>query len=167
MTLYDRIREDHASARDRLQAIRTAGNRDRRAALFERLKRDLLTHHMVEDAVVYSALAHTDEMPEAILEAGHAHRRINGLLEELDGTPIDSDQWHARLSDLEAAMRENFREEETAVFGALRDRLSDAEVEELGRKLTTRMEVAREVFEPVEDMGEEEPRPTALELGPC
>jgi hypothetical protein len=102
-----------------------------------------------------------------VLEAGHGHRRINGLLEELDGLAVDSDRWHARLSDLDAAMRENFREEETVVFGALRDRLPAAELDHLGRTLTTRMEVAREVFEPVEETGEEEPRPTAMEVGPC
>lgn len=166
MNLFERIRDDHAAARRQLQAVRRAADAAQRAQRLERLKRGLTAHHMVEEAVVYATLAHVEGVPAAAEEAVQGHRRINGLLERLDGEAADTPAFDARLGELDAAMRENFRTEETAVFAALYDGLSPPDLEELGRTLSTRMQIARELFEPVDEAGEEPGRPSALEVGP-
>lgn len=166
MSLFERIRDDHAAARRQLQAVRRGADADARAAQFERLKRGLTAHHMVEEAVVYAALSHARGVPAEAEEAVLGHRAINALLERLDAEPADGPGWEAGLAELDAAMRENFRTEETVVFAALYDGLTPPELDELGRTLSTRMQLAQELFAPVEDTGEETGRPSALEVGP-
>lgn len=166
MSLFERIRDDHAAARRQLQAMRRAADAGQRAVRLERLKRGLTAHHMVEEAVVYAALAHARGVPAEAEAAVQGHRTINALLERLDADSADGPGWEAALAELDAAMRENFRTEETVVFAALYEGLTPPELEELGRTLVTRMQIAQELFEPIEDTGEETGRPSALELGP-
>lgn len=166
MSLFERIRDDHAAARRQLQAVRRAGDAEERAVRLERLKRALTAHHMVEEAVVYAALAHARDVPAEAEVTVQGHRAINALLERLDAESADGSGWEVALAELDAAMRENFRAEETVVFAALYEGLTPPDLEELGRTLVTRMQIAQELFEPIEDSGEDTGRPSALELGP-
>src|SRR6056297_1752420 len=99
MSLFERIRDDHAAARRQLQAVRGAADADRRAERFERLKRGLTAHHMVEEAVVYAALSHARGVPAEAEEAVQGHRRINALMEAIDAEPADGPGREARLAE--------------------------------------------------------------------
>ena len=56
MEIYDRIKQDHDHARALLNALKEERSDDKRAALFDELKREIWVHAKVEETVFYLPL---------------------------------------------------------------------------------------------------------------
>lgn len=130
------LKAEHRMAEALFDALLKTGARqkNRRAALFIKLKRALMKHALQEEAVVYPALreTHVDGMAKH-LYADHAEIKI--LLSELDGLAKDDPSWIERVRALQACAAHHVREEETEVFPHFHGQLSPQQ----NRRLTLLM----------------------------
>jgi hemerythrin superfamily protein len=74
----------------------------------------------------------------AIGDAFEAHAELDGLLQEIEGTPANDAEWIERIGELKSRMQEHMRAEEERIFPVARLELAKTRVEELGRRFQER-----------------------------
>lgn len=152
MTIYDRLKQEHDEARSLLEELAGTTSRAvrKRERLFERFKLDLWAHHKVEEAVFYSLLAERRKTRDEAFEAINEHHIANGLLEELDSMPKDSEAWLAKLGVLKELVEHHMEEEEGEVFEEARAVLDERQAEEIGRAMADRKDAVLKALQPIE-----------------
>lgn len=151
MDVYAAIKHQHDAARDTLEKLGDSTTRavKTRKFLFDAFKRDLWAHNKVEEAVFYSVLRNHKEVRDEALEAFAEHHMLNALLEELETTPVDNDNWTAKFSALSELLEHHMKEEEDEVFNMARNLLSTDDASDMGKKLQSRHRVIVAALEPV------------------
>ena len=126
MQIYDRIKQDHDHARALLKELKEGEKlaADKRAALFDELKREIWVHAKVEETVFYLPLIDKRKTRAESLEALNEHHIANSLLEEMDTIPQDNDMWASKMGVLKETLEHHMKEEEDEVFGEARKVLS-------------------------------------------
>jgi hemerythrin superfamily protein len=130
------LKAEHRMAEALFEALlkTSARQKNRRAALFVKLKWALMKHALQEETVVYPALreTHVEGMAKH-LYADHAD--IKMFLSELDGLAKDDPSWIERVRALQACVAHHAREEEAEVFPHFHGQLSPQQ----NRRLTLLM----------------------------
>ena len=157
MNIFDRIEQDHDAARKVIQDLKDTSNRAEktRQKLFDHWKLDMWVHHKVEEAVFYSILRNTDEMHGDAMEAYNEHHMANGMIEELDTFPVDSEEWAVKFGALSELVDHHMKEEEDDFFPAARKLLDKDTQELMGERFDARKKVVMAALAPLEL--EEEP----------
>jgi hemerythrin-like domain-containing protein len=152
MNIYDRIKQDHDEARSLMAEIKETTERasKTRKRLFDAFKRDLWTHHKLEEAVFYATLARQRATRDEAFEAVNEHHVANGLLEELDSFPVDSPEWATKFGVLCELVEHHMEEEEEDTFAEARKTLSKEDAETMGEKFDSRKKVVLAAMEPVD-----------------
>jgi hemerythrin superfamily protein len=130
------LKAEHRMAEALFEALlkTSVRQKNRRTALFIKLKWALMKHALQEETVIYPGLreTHVDGMAKH-LYADHADIKI--YLSELDGLPKDDPLWIERVRALQACVAHHVREEETEVFPHFHGQLSPQQ----NRRLTALM----------------------------
>lgn len=118
MDIYERIKADHDQARELMASLgdTTARAVKTRKAAFETFKLDMWAHHKVEEAVFYAFLLEGTDMRGDSFEALNEHHVANGLIEELDTIPVDSEEWGMKFKALCELVSHHIDEEEKDFF---------------------------------------------------
>jgi hypothetical protein len=74
----------------------------------------------------------------AIEDAFEVHAELDGILQEIEGTPANRAEWIERIRELKSRMQEHMRVEEEKKFLVARMELAKARAEELGRRFQER-----------------------------
>ncbi len=135
MNALDFLKRDHRKVEDllaRLQGPDVALKRQ----LFEQLRAELEMHTRLEQEAFYPAYRRV-YTPDSISpdEAEAQHREVSRLLDRLSGLDPASEDFDRTLSELRKDVEHHVREEETEMFVKAQDKMSAAELEDLGRKL--------------------------------
>lgn len=143
------LAQDHDEVRDLFASLMIEEDATQLAHLQGTLRRTLMLHLRVEEAVLYPTLLEVVKRREdrVILHGGlEEHRLMNDLLQGIANTDLTKEQLHGRLHALEKLWRHHVEEEEAAFydmarrampirdFAALSDRL-DMSRSELGSVL--------------------------------
>jgi hemerythrin superfamily protein len=94
----------------------------RRGQLVSEMVRELSIHDAVEKQILYPVVRR--QLPRGPRTADKAlseHQRVEELLAELDGADLEAPSVQRRLTSLMTKVRRHVREEEEAIFPALRD----------------------------------------------
>lgn len=120
MNIFDRIKQDHDAAREVIEKLKATTPRAHktRTELFNHLKIDMWVHHKVEEAVFYSYLRAGKDMHGEAMEAYNEHHMANGVFEELDTFPVDSEEWGMKFKALCELVEHHMKEEERDFFPA-------------------------------------------------
>jgi hypothetical protein len=110
-----------------------------REELFTQLKQELDVHAHIEETIFYPALKQEAETRDITLEGFEEHHVIKTLLKELEGMPVGSEQWTAKVKVLKENVEHHVGEEEGEMFKGAREVLSREQIEDLG----TRMEAEK------------------------
>lgn len=98
------LRNDHERLRDLFAEFRQLGEGPRRSKkdLFERIRRELAVHALVEEDVYYPAIedAPNREARTLVSEARQGHRVMKTLLAELGAMGIDDEAFDLRMAVL-------------------------------------------------------------------
>lgn len=151
MNIYDRIEQDHDAVRGlltRMAELKTTEKAKRRT-LFDELQRELWAHHKVEETVFYAALSKARNAGGEAAEGLNEHHIINGLVEELNGTPDDGTAWEAKFKVLTELVQHHLDEEEDDLFDEAREALPDSRAEELAALFDERKKHALEALKPI------------------
>jgi hypothetical protein len=152
MNIYDRIKEDHDNAREVIKQIKDTSNRAEktRHELFDRLKLDMWVHHKVEEAVFYSHLRAGKDMHGEAMEAVNEHHTANGLFEELDTFPVNSEEWLMKFKALSELVEHHMEEEEEKFFPKAKKIIPKEVAELMGQRFDSRKRVVMAALEPLD-----------------
>jgi hypothetical protein len=140
--VFNQLAQEHAEAASLLQHAKAADDPEKREALWNEVRSEILAHERAEFAILYPIL---DETPETTA-IPRLHARGAQLLETaiaaIDALGYDSAEWEASLENLISIVEAHVHEEETEFFPrALR---------QLGKKAAIALEptfkVAKERF---------------------
>ena len=153
MDIFDRIKQDHDHAREVMKKIKesTARAEKTRLKLFGEFKLDMWAHHKVEEAVFYSYLRDDTKMSDDSYEALNEHHVANGLLEELDTFPVDSDEWGVKFGALSELVEHHMDEEEDDFFPKAKKLLSKEQAALMGKRFDARKKVVLAAIMPLDE----------------
>ncbi len=158
MNIFDRIKQDHDAAREVMEKLKSTTSRavKTRQELFDHFKLDMWTHHKVEEAVFYSHLRGTKEMFGDSMEALNEHHMANGMIEELDTFPVDSEEWKMKFKTLCELVEHHMKEEEEDFFPCARKVLSKELAEVMGKRFDQRKKIVFAALQPMDVAAETE-----------
>ena len=152
MNIFQRIKQDHDSAREVIEKLKATTPRaaKTRTELFNHLKIDMWVHHKVEEAVFYSYLRAGKEMHGEAMEAYNEHHMANGVFEELDTFPVDSEEWGMKFKALCELVEHHMKEEERDFFPAAKKVIPAAIARLMGEEFDARKQAVMEALLPLD-----------------
>ena len=147
MNVFELLKKDHEKVAGIFEEIEQTTERavKTREELFARLRSELELHSQIEEAILYPALKQEEESREITLEAIEEHRVVKRLLKELEATPVESEQWMAKMTVLKENVEHHVEEEENEMFKSAREVLSKDQIE----NLTARVEAEKKAMKAV------------------
>lgn len=135
MNALELIKSDHERMRALLEEALDAREPQDRVEMLHSIRTELTAHEQMEEEVFYPALRAHGEAAQAVLESLEAHQVVEMLLDDLLDLPEESDEWHARLKELQEAAEQHMAEEEEKVFAKAREVFSAEELDQLGVRM--------------------------------
>jgi hemerythrin-like domain-containing protein len=131
--LFSTLHEEHEEVKNILRQLRES-NGERRDQLFSQLKHLLIPHMRGEESVFYSTLSNKRETHTMALHAVEEHHAARLILNELDETRQDTDQWRAKMEVFYDVLMHHIQTEEGKIFEATRQNFSHQELEDIMTK---------------------------------
>src|SRR6267142_1250585 len=99
MNAFTLLKDDHEKVAGILEKIDGTTERATKGMeeLFAQLKNELDVHTRIEETILYPALEEYDETRDIALEAYEEHDIVKQLLEELESSRKDDEQWTAKF----------------------------------------------------------------------
>ena len=134
---------DHDKVRglfDQFRTAKDAEDMDRMRSLQQEIFSELETHTRIEEDIFYPAVRELDEdeMTETVAEGIQEHHVVKVLMREIDDVSGE-ETFESKMTVLIENVEHHADEEEKELFPELREKMSQARLEELGAE----MEAAR------------------------
>jgi iron-sulfur cluster repair protein YtfE (RIC family) len=142
MNAFELLKQDHKKVSAIFEKLEPTTERAVKARheLFAELKRELEIHAHIEETIFYPVLKKEAETRDITLEGYEEHHVVKMLLEELTTTPVDTEQWTAKLKVLKENVEHHVEEEEDEMFKSAREVLSKEKAQELGARMQAEKE---------------------------
>lgn len=132
MTIFEALRADHDTQRTLLDLlVKTHGDSEGRAELFDRLKAELDAHAAAEERFFYVPLMKRDLTQEKARHSVAEHHEIDELIEKLEETDPSSPAWLHTAKKLREMVIHHLDEEEHEVFQMAGKALTETEKTDL------------------------------------
>ena len=115
---------------ERAEVTRTEG--------LAKLKQELTVHEAIEEEILYPALIEFAKTKDITLEAFEEHHVVDMIMAELEQTPVEDETWAAKLTVMKENLEHHIEEEEDDMFKKARQVMDEAELEELGDRMSAR-----------------------------
>ncbi len=137
MNAFELLKKDHKTVSGIFEKLEETTERavKTREELFGKLKEELDVHAHIEETIFYPVLKKEAETRDITLEGFEEHHVIKILLKELAESPVDTEQWTAKLKVLKENVEHHVEEEEEEMFKSAREVLSKNQIEELGARM--------------------------------
>lgn len=130
--IFERLKKDHDQHRALLADIFAADRQvEQRERLFERFKIEVTAHAAAEEETLYATMLAREELRHDAVHSVAEHKEIGDLLQDIASTDIRADDWRANFQKLADRYIHHIDEEESDMFPAAAEGLSDAKIAEL------------------------------------
>jgi hemerythrin superfamily protein len=128
------LTEQHREVENLFEQLESAGDADEKEELFQELANKLAIHAKIEEQHFYPAVREkkTEEM---VLEAFVEHTSIKRLLADLLETSSDDASFDAKIKVLKEQVEHHVEEEESELFDAAKQVLSEDELMAVGQEM--------------------------------
>ena len=106
-----------------------------RASLLATLTSELAVHELLEEKILYPALAPHAETREIVLEGFQEHHVADLIAKELEHTATGAEEWGAKFKVLKENLEHHIQEEERDMFRAARVVLTGDELAALRKRM--------------------------------
>ncbi|HEV2880933.1 MAG TPA: hemerythrin domain-containing protein [Pyrinomonadaceae bacterium] len=137
MDAFELLKNDHAKVSSLFDRIEPATDAATRQQLFAQLKQELDIHAHIEETILYPALKAAAETRDITEEAYEEHQEVKDLLNELEATPADSEEWSDMIMELRENVEHHVEEEEGEMFTKAREVLNEQQLNEIGARMST------------------------------
>ncbi len=118
------------------EGIESEGQPDAaRKAIVARLGRELATHELMEEKVLYPALKAHSETRDIVLEGYQEHHVADLVMKELLEMSPSDERWGAKLKVLKESIEHHIGEEENDMFKSARSIFSEEQLEDIGARM--------------------------------
>ncbi len=131
MNIYEIIKRDHTSLRELGDQIMNAHDPAQRRELYSDYRTTLKAHANAEERYFYIALLADDKSQQEARHSIAEHHDIDELIEKLDESDPDSDDWSGNFRDLRDMVIHHLDEEEDDIFPVAQDVLSERQRDDL------------------------------------
>jgi hypothetical protein len=136
--IYDILKEQHDEARKLLDQL-AASSADANGVKLRReegtkVAIELITHHEAESRTLYQRLMDFNDIRDHVEEHQGEHEEANAALKELLDTDLEDETWLEQLKEIKGDVEHHIEDEEESLFPEARERLDQAEAEEIGEK---------------------------------
>ncbi|MEH2127332.1 hemerythrin domain-containing protein [Nostoc sp.] len=100
---------------------------------FNQIYIELILHARTEELVLYPALREYEETEQYVEKAEEEHEEVSVILEEIKALKPTQAEFQEKMSELKEIL-ENHVEEESEIFNAVRECMSDRELTGLGQE---------------------------------
>lgn len=134
------LRRDHDKLKGLLGELEPTTERatKTRTELFDRIKRELTIHEIVEEEIFYPTLMQHLKAKDIVLEGYEEHDIVDTLLGELDGLLVEDESWGPKARVMIENIELHIEEEEGEMFDTARQVLDRDELEDLGEAMARR-----------------------------
>ena len=140
MDIYSLLRDEHRQVLALFDEIEQSVEPHERERLFERLKKEILTHKEAEERTFYAALSLLPDLVDRIEEAMEEHADQQELLEELDGLDVEDEDFAVQLNELREELQHHINEEETEIFSRAQQHLNEAQARKIAKEMLAEKE---------------------------
>jgi iron-sulfur cluster repair protein YtfE (RIC family) len=136
MTIYTLLKGEHDEVRGLFKLLEASPSTldGGRGAIFERLRRELLSHLSAEETTVYEPLRGRIDDSEVIDGSEQEHREIRRLVDSLWHVDPETEEWKLQLEALKESVEAHIRKEETELFEEMKDYLTDEESRNMAKE---------------------------------
>ncbi|MGH8638222.1 MAG: hemerythrin domain-containing protein [Burkholderiales bacterium] len=106
-----------------------------RTELLDTLTTELNLHELIEEKVLYPALAAHTEAKDVVLEGYQEHHVADLIVRELHGLAKDDEMWGAKFKVLKENLEHHIEEEEGKMFPTARAIMTREKLQELGAQM--------------------------------
>ena len=134
------LKQDHDTVKSMLHKLDETTERAEvtRTEGLEKLKQELTVHEAIEEEILYPALIEFAKTKDITLEAYEEHHVVDTIMAELEQTPVDDETWAAKLTVMKENLEHHIEEEEDDMFKKARQVMDQAELKELGERMSAR-----------------------------
>ena len=132
-TIYDALRESHATQRSLCRSLVRSRAGAHREAVFKALCRELAAHEAAEERYLYVPMMMSDLGLSASRHALHEHHQIDEIVETLQQASPDERGWMNTARALSRKVHHHLREEEKKFFQVSGKILSETQKTRLAR----------------------------------
>ena len=137
MNAIDILKNDHQQVQQLFLEFMSADDEDfgRREDLFQRIDTALIAHSDAEEQIFYPAIE--KHAPDLVKKAMNEHQEVNQLLAEMLDIEVDDEEFDTHMTSLIEKVQGHVQEEEGpgGVFEVARQKLDQAELDEMGRRI--------------------------------
>jgi hemerythrin superfamily protein len=142
------LKKDHRMVSGLLKMLENTPrmNGTARRSLLDKIHRELVTHEMAEDEVLYRTLRSRDLIPtgSVIDDLYHEQYKIKDLLNRLVNSDVDGAEFMPQLRNFMEVVERHAEQEEKYVFPIVEREFSGTEQETFGRQITAFKKGARQ-----------------------
>ncbi len=131
--LFDQLKMEHEEVKALFKAAEDSEGSERTAKL-EEIEQALIPHARGEEKTLYSVMrqrADEEKAKDLTAEAYEEHRAADKLLADLKATPVNDEQWLAKLKVLKENIEHHIEEEENELFPEAKKIFNSSEFEAL------------------------------------
>lgn len=134
MDVLELIKTEHRQVEKLFSEIENTDNAKKLQTLFDQLYKELTLHAEVEQLTIYPAMREYEETAELLEEAEEEHVEARVMLEEIKPLGPTSSEFKAKISQLKEAVQHHVQEEESEIFSAVRQCMSEEELKQLAQE---------------------------------
>ncbi|MBC1219801.1 hemerythrin domain-containing protein [Nostoc sp. UCD121] len=101
---------------------------------FNKIYIAVILHARTEELVFYPALREYEETEQYVEEAEEEHEEVSFILEEIKALKPTNPEFKEKMLELKETLEHHVQEEESEIFNAVRECMSDKELTELGQE---------------------------------
>lgn len=101
---------------------------------FQEIYKALNLHARTEELAFYPALREYEETEQYVEDAEEEHDEVSVMLEEIKAIKPNEPEFLEKISELQEAVQHHVEEEESEIFNAVRECMSDKQLTELGKE---------------------------------
>jgi hemerythrin-like domain-containing protein len=134
------LKEDHREVKRLLKELEATTERasKTRTELFDRVRRELTVHEVIEEEIFYPTLKTHPKAKEIVLEGYEEHGVVDTLMGELEKLPVEDETWGPKAKVMIENIEHHIEEEEGEMFEKARQVFSQKELDELGQSMAER-----------------------------
>ena len=134
------LKDDHDKVKGMLKKLDATTERAEktRTEMLQTLKQELTVHETIEEEILYPALKEYAKTKDIALEGYEEHHVVDGIMAELEDTPVDDETWAAKLTVMKENLEHHIEEEEDEMFPKARQVMDEDELNDLGDRMAAR-----------------------------
>ncbi len=132
--ILDTLHMQHQMISDLFKKIEAAEDSSEKEKLFTELKNILVPHMKGEEKYFYSALEDNEEHKEEVFHGYEEHHAAKLFIKELESMSPSGERWSAKAGVLKDMVEHHVESEESKIFKAARESLSEDEIQKIGEE---------------------------------